>query len=94
MNKFLNKLSAVKEQQSEETSSTSDEKKVENDDDDDDPNDKTWMTRQLHCDEKAPVLAKDASTKGDDWFEIYDPRNPINKRRRGEGTDKSKKKRT
>ena len=29
-----------------------------------------------------PVLAKDASTKDDDWFDIYDPRNPLNQRRR------------
>lgn len=26
--------------------------------------------------------AKDANTKGDDWYDIYDPRNPVNKRRR------------
>lgn len=30
------------------------------------------------------VVAKDANTKDDDWFEIYDPRNKLNKRRRGE----------
>jgi peptidyl-prolyl cis-trans isomerase SDCCAG10 len=35
----------------------------------------------------APVIAKDASTKTDDWFEIYDPRNPINKRRREASKD-------
>lgn len=30
------------------------------------------------------MLAKDANKKADDWFEIYDPRNPMNKRRREE----------
>lgn len=39
------------------------------------------MLNSLKCDSEE-VLAKDANTKGDDWFEIYDPRNPINKRRR------------
>jgi peptidyl-prolyl cis-trans isomerase SDCCAG10 len=38
----------------------------------------------LKFEDEAPVLAKDANTKGDDWFEIYDPRNPLNKRRREE----------
>jgi len=31
--------------------------------------------------------AKDANMKGDDWYDIYDPRNPMNQRRR----DKKKK---
>ena len=30
----------------------------------------------------APVLAKDANTKDHGWFDRYDPRKPINKRRR------------
>lgn len=32
------------------------------------------------------ILAKDASTKKDDWYEndIANPQNPINKRKRGE----------
>jgi len=38
-----------------------------------------------------PVLAKDASTKADDWFEITDPRNPLTKRRR-EHKEKDKRK--
>lgn len=42
------------------------------------------MSRKLQFEENAAVLAKDASLKeqkGDDWFEIDDPRNPINQRR-------------
>ncbi len=31
------------------------------------------------------VLAKDANMQNEDTFDIYDPRNPLNKRRRGEG---------
>ncbi|KAL3289085.1 hypothetical protein HHI36_003527 [Cryptolaemus montrouzieri] len=50
----------------------------------------TWMKHELHFKDDNPVLAKDANTKDDDWFEIYDPRNPLNKRRRGETTSKDK----
>lgn len=42
------------------------------------------------------MLAKDANKKDDDWFEIYDPRSAINKRKRESNklnskTDKDKK---
>ncbi len=39
------------------------------------------VNTQLQSDVKQ-VLAKDANTKDDDWYEIFDPRNPITKRRR------------
>lgn len=64
----------------------------DNDEDDmpskgDDQNDEeivgdNWMKNTLRFEANDPVLAKDASTKDDDWFDIYDPRNPLNKRRR------------
>ncbi|XP_071452593.1 spliceosome-associated protein CWC27 homolog [Hetaerina americana] len=43
-----------------------------------------WLIHKLQSDEgDNPVLARDANkSKGDDWFEIHDPRNPINQRRR------------
>ena len=41
-----------------------------------------WMRNSLKFESNDPVLAKDANKKGDDWFDIYDPRNPLNKRRR------------
>ena len=41
-----------------------------------------WMRKSLKFESNDPVLAKDANKKGDDWFDIYDPRNPLNKRRR------------
>ena len=34
--------------------------------------------------EEKLVLAKDANIQNEDTFDIYDPRNPLNKRRRGE----------
>lgn len=83
LNKFKNKLQNAKDNSAKDNS----DKKTSNIEDD--PHDESWMTHALHCEEKAPVLAKDASTKNDDWFEIYDPRNPLNKRRRGEN-NKSK----
>jgi len=52
------------------------------DEDDDELAGDDWMKNTLRFDTNDPVLAKDASTKDDDWFDIYDPRNPLNKRRR------------
>lgn len=43
-----------------------------------------WLAHELNFENDAPVLAKDASTKGDDWYDVYDPRNPLNKRKRNE----------
>jgi len=83
LNKFRNKLQNAKE-------NVSNSDKISNNIEDDDSPDESWMTHVLQCEEKVPVLAKDASTKNDDWFEIYDPRNPLNKRRRGEKSNKSK----
>ncbi|XP_037936037.1 spliceosome-associated protein CWC27 homolog [Teleopsis dalmanni] len=46
-----------------------------------------WLGHKLTSEEAAiPVLAKDASTKNDDWYDAYDPRNPLNKRKRGADT--------
>lgn len=46
----------------------------------------SWLTHKMTCTgEDEIVLAKDANaigSKEEDWFDIYDPRNPINKRRR------------
>lgn len=88
LNKFKSKLQNAKESVRE--TSLSPIKKENIKDEDFDPTDESWMVHALHCEEKIPVLAKDASTKDDDWFEIYDPRNPLNKRRRGEKSSKTK----
>lgn len=50
------------------------------------------MKGQLVSEEKT-VVAKDANTKSDDWYEIYDPRNPITKRRRENSKHYSREKR-
>ncbi len=42
--------------------------------------------------EERLVLAKDANKKDEDTYDIYDPRNPINKRRRGEESQKNSNK--
>uniref|UniRef100_A0A182WIY6 Spliceosome-associated protein CWC27 homolog n=1 Tax=Anopheles minimus TaxID=112268 RepID=A0A182WIY6_9DIPT len=50
-----------------------------------------WLAHRLEFEKKDPILAKDAATKDDDWYDVYDPRNPINKRKRGEKIDRSLK---
>lgn len=87
LNKFRNKIHAMKEQcnaDSEETETKP------TDDKDDEKIDDTILAHSLHCEDKTPILARDANLKDDDWFEIYDPRNPLNKRRRGENSDRGK----
>lgn len=88
MQKFRTKLHTAKEQVEE----TGDDEKVKEKpvNEDEEIDDEKWMAHTLRFEEKTPVLAKDASTKDDDWFEIYDPRNPLNKRRRGEKVRKPK----
>ncbi|PNF14301.1 Peptidyl-prolyl cis-trans isomerase CWC27-like protein [Cryptotermes secundus] len=86
MAKFQRKLSSARESAEEKSGdkanqpSPNSEDKTKDEDDD-------WLTHKLSFEANAPVLAKDASTKTDDWFEIYDPRNPINKRRREASKD-------
>lgn len=77
LRQFKTKMEAAREGDEGEQSNSKD-------DEDSDPDDTKWLAHKLRFQEDVPVLAKDANTKGDDWFEIYDPRNPINKRRRGE----------
>ncbi|PSN39805.1 Peptidyl-prolyl cis-trans isomerase CWC27 [Blattella germanica] len=91
--KFQKKLANAKEKALEK--SDVDEAEPSHSDDKMENEDEDWLTHQLRFEANVPVLAKDASTKGDDWFEIYDPRNPINKRRRETSKDlmKSKEKR-
>ncbi|CAG9794332.1 unnamed protein product [Diatraea saccharalis] len=83
LSRFKNKLHAIKEKVQ-----TEGEKASENDED---INTDEWLGHTLRFEDKGAVLAKDASTKSDDWFDIYDPRNPLNKRKR-EKTDKKNKK--
>jgi peptidyl-prolyl cis-trans isomerase SDCCAG10 len=57
-----------------------------------DSDDENWLGHKLDFSESAEaVLAKDASKKADDWYDIHDPRNPLNKRKRGADGEKKKK---
>ncbi|KAI8441444.1 hypothetical protein MSG28_015044 [Choristoneura fumiferana] len=76
--KFKNKLHAIKEKALMPAPPGGSEPK--GGEEDEDLNSDDWS-----------LLARDASTKGDDWFDIYDPRNPINKRKREKTEKKSKK---
>ncbi|KAM4709014.1 spliceosome-associated protein CWC27 homolog [Discoglossus pictus] len=53
--------------------------------------DKGWMSHVLQFDEKSRKV-KDATMQDEDTFEIYDPRNPVNKRRREESKKLMKQK--
>ena len=47
-------------------------------------------TLRFDANTAAAALAKDANVQGADTFDIYDPRNPMNKRRREESKRKSR----
>merc|ERR1712025_883570 len=90
--KFKQKLSGIKygddDEEKDKETKKDDEEKTEDDEEivgDD------WMKNTLVFENDAPVLAKDASSKDDDWFDIYDPRNPINKRRREQDAQEGRK---
>lgn len=59
--------------------------------DNDDDNDEGWLKHRFHFETSSPVLAKDASTKDDNWYDVNDPRNVLNKRRREDTSRQSKK---
>ncbi|KAI5620108.1 peptidyl-prolyl cis-trans isomerase CWC27-like isoform X1 [Silurus asotus] len=61
-----------------ETPETPDDEEELGEDDD-----KGWMAHVLQFDEQSRKV-KDANMQDEDTFEIYDPRNPVNKRRREE----------
>ncbi|XP_047661116.1 spliceosome-associated protein CWC27 homolog [Tachysurus fulvidraco] len=72
LDRFKSKLSTAISQ----TPDTSDDQELGEDDD------KGWMSHVLQFDEQTKKV-KDANMQDEDTFEIYDPRNPVNKRRRG-----------
>ncbi|MBN3308124.1 CWC27 protein, partial [Amia calva] len=72
LDRFKSKLStAITEAPEEDT------EELEEDDD------KGWLSHVLQFDEQSRKV-KDATVQDEDTFEIYDPRNPVNKRRREE----------
>ena len=82
--KFQQKLTSVQED--------IEEKEQEEADDEDELKGDSWMSNTLKFQTDDPILAKDANTKDDNWFDIYDPRNPLNKRRRKEDSKNKRKK--
>lgn len=88
LEKFKSKLHNVKEDDEDKAAKDLKSKEKEKEGDDDDFDGDEWMKKELKFVEENPVLAKDANTKDDDWFDIYDPRNPVNKRRRKEDSKK------
>ncbi|KAM7356547.1 spliceosome-associated protein CWC27 homolog [Cochliomyia hominivorax] len=83
LSKFRSKLDAIKqkkeddEQNEDKIDDTIVEKEIQGDE---------WLCHTLRFQDETPILAKDASTKGDDWYDVYDPRNPLNKRKRKENS--------
>jgi len=94
--KFKQKLSGIKygedeEEKDDSKDSKKEDGKTEEKDEDEEIVGDDWMKNTLVFENDAPVLAKDASSKDDDWFDIYDPRNPINKRRREQDAQDGRK---
>ncbi|XP_058464463.1 spliceosome-associated protein CWC27 homolog [Malaya genurostris] len=87
LEKFKNKLQNVQEQSDEPTASGS---RTELDEEEDIQGD-SWLSHRLQFETNDPILAKDAVTKDDDWYDVYDPRNPLNKRKRGEKVEMKEK---
>jgi len=87
--KFQQKLSNVQDEETQEKGKNSEE-----DEDGDNIDGDSWMSKSdgLKFVSDDPILAKDANTKDDNWFDIYDPRNPLNKRRREKDSKNRKRK--
>lgn len=81
---FKSKLANIRSTEPEASTSEVPKKAIV--DDEEELNSDTWLSHTLRFEEQGEVLAKDASTKKDDWYsnDVNDPRNPINKRKRGE----------
>ena len=79
LNKFTSKLRSVPEEEVNDTDKPETDKASN---EEEELADDSWLGHKLSFAAERAILAKDANTKGDDWFDIYDPRNPVNKRRR------------
>ncbi|KAJ8040611.1 Spliceosome-associated protein CWC27-like [Holothuria leucospilota] len=79
-------------QREDDARSKEDGKKKEDEDNNDDVAGDDWLAHKLHFDTKSS-LVKDANVITADTYDIYDPRNPMNKRKRESGKQKSKNKR-
>ena len=82
LSKFTNKLRSVPEENVDEANDDKPKTDAVSADADEELEGDSWLGHKLTFEAERAILAKDANTKGDDWFDIYDPRNPVNKRRR------------
>ncbi|XP_067118988.1 spliceosome-associated protein CWC27 homolog [Centruroides vittatus] len=78
--KFQARLKSARDENADKDNKV--ERSNEDDDDDDDGGGDGWLRHQLYFEDKGPVLAKYASIITEDTYEIFDPRNPINLRRK------------
>jgi len=72
---------------------TTDDAPIKTGDEGDSDEDSGWMTHSLNFEEDEVSKAKDANMKGDDWYDIYDPRNAITKERNKQAQKEAKQKR-
>ncbi|XP_019614070.1 PREDICTED: peptidyl-prolyl cis-trans isomerase CWC27 homolog [Branchiostoma belcheri] len=77
LSKFQNKLFSVRK---ESTGEEEEEEQEEEEEEEEQPLGDSWMAHRLHF-EAQQVQAKDANVVTADSYDIYDPRNPMNKRR-------------
>lgn len=89
LSKFRSKLDALKQKHEEDENEDHGERKIDDTIVEKEIQGDDWLCHTLKFQEDIPILAKDASTKGDDWYDVYDPRNPINKRKRKEDANRS-----
>ncbi|GFU02008.1 spliceosome-associated protein CWC27 homolog [Nephila pilipes] len=77
LEKFKNSMEAAKK-------TYTDEVKMKSSDEDEDDDNEAWLAHCLRADDQKVILAKDANLPSQDRYDISDPRNPINERRRKE----------
>ncbi|XP_013782412.1 peptidyl-prolyl cis-trans isomerase CWC27 homolog [Limulus polyphemus] len=82
LSKFQSVLQSAKE-------NSPTEETLEDDGGDDD---RGWLTHVFHFEDTGPVLAKDANIRSAESFEIFDPRNPLNQRRRESSKQRERRK--
>jgi len=92
LNKFKQKLSQNTVERDGRSSAAVPEESEKEDGEEEEVKGDSWLKHTLKFADAAPNAARDANLKGDDWFEIYDPRNPLNKRRREESKKLMKEK--
>lgn len=88
LEKFKNKLHNIKDTAADEEEASGSREETNEEEDIKTDN---WLSHRLQFEKNDPILAKDAATKDDDWYDVYDPRNPLNKRKRGEKIERKDK---